>query len=162
MAFTVNGQPVDIKYIKSVIDAIGPRKFIKFNPWFDEMILKKPQKQRQLTADQRRNRTLLAHSYKEWQLDMRSKHGWSVKDCAKFSIAQKALNRRERRQARDNELSAKAVENTPWTKAWREYRGALHKLNNSYKFKKPQNPQLWKNTRRKPRKDLKKKLDSRA
>ena len=128
---TVGGKPVNIEYIKDAIATVGPVKFLKLNPWArDALPVKKPTK-KTMSADQRYTKTVLSHHAKELGLDLRNNQGWSVKDVATLWAGQRTMDKRLRREARDNvKVEPKASPQD------REYLNALDRLNNSFAFKK--------------------------
>jgi len=99
MGFLVDGVAVDAKYMLSVIDAIGPRRFVKANPWIIPLLKDRRPKKRRMTADQRHTKTVLAHAHKEMARDLRDV-GWTWSQIAQLGIKQKALDKK-RRIARD-------------------------------------------------------------
>ena len=142
--FTVEGKPVNIEYIKDAIATVGPVKFLKLNPWArDTLPVKKPIK-KTMSADQRHLQTVLAHHSKELRLDLRNNQGWSVKDVATLWAGQRTMDKRLRREARDN-VKVDTFNSTP---------DNVHILDEMFKFDAKPHPRHWEKTRRGIKKNI--------
>lgn len=107
-----SGQPVSIQYVKSVIDSIGPRAFIKLNPWATELIDATPKAvtPRMACLDEAdsvmgRYRDAEAMWVRETIKDLQFK-GWKNDDINAFILGTAKLVRRARQDREKVEDSA--------------------------------------------------------
>lgn len=136
--FYVHGRPVDLRYIRDAINAVGMEKFKKINPWFVARF-----KPLRTPAMDLADEAMKEHeeAEKQWfkvMIDDLGEMGWGSEDINKFFIG---AARRIRRKIAEDKLPASDSMNLEIDPA--------HVLNEMFKFGKKEHPQLWKKDKKK-------------